>query len=114
MGTVKLEKPEKVIVDALSLTAYLNSKYQFRMNTESVRQEVLLDIENWYMQKRNIHDWGSNESYRKAILQTIANTKLTYYTSLVNQSGLDEKTQRDLILKHKTGKTESEWIASVQ
>ena len=84
-----------------SLDDYLNSKYQFKPNTESLRHEVLIDIENWYMSNRDLWEWERNGNYRKSIIEQIQNVKLIYYTSLINQSGLDEKTQRDLILKYK-------------
>jgi hypothetical protein len=50
-----------------------------------------------------------NENYRKSISGQIQKAKLNYYTILVNQSCLDEKTQRDMILKYGTGRTEDEW-----
>jgi len=106
---MKIEKPSKITVKANNLDDYLNSKYQYKMNTESLRQEVLMDIENWYMQNKDFWEWKRNENYRKSITEQIQKAKLNCYTILVNQSGLDEKTQRDMILKYGTGRNEDEW-----
>jgi hypothetical protein len=88
-----IEKPKELTVKVNNLDDYLNSKCQYKMNTESLRQEVLMDIEKWYMQNKNLWEWERNENYRKSIYEQIQNAKLNYYTILVNQSGLDEKTQ---------------------
>lgn len=104
-----IEIPKKLIVNLNSLDDYLNSKYLYKTNTESFRQAVLTDIENWYMQNKDLWEWERNENYRKTILEQIQKTKLNYYIILVNQSGLDKKTQRDMILKYGTGRTENEW-----
>jgi hypothetical protein len=109
MNNIGIEKPKELTVKMNSLSDYLNSKYQWRMNTESLRQEVLVDIENFCMQNRDLWSWERDENYRKAISELIEKTKLNYYTVLVNQSGLDEKEQRDLIMKYGTGITEDEW-----
>lgn len=106
---MKIEKPNEITVKVSNLDDYLNSKYQYEMNTESLRQEVLMDIENWYMQNKDFWEWERNENYRKSITEQIQKAKLNYYTILVNQSGLDEKTQRDMILKYRTGRNEDEW-----
>lgn len=106
---MEIERPKELTVKVNSLSDYLNSKYSFKQNTESLRREMLFDIENWYMQNVDLWSWERDESYRKFILEQIQKTKLEYYTVLVNQSGLDEKTQRDLIYKYKTDRTEDEW-----
>jgi hypothetical protein len=106
---MKIEKPNEITVKVNSLDDYLNSKYQYKMNTESLRQEVLMDIENWYTQNKDLWEWERNENYRKTISEQIQKTKFNYYRILVNQSGLDEETQRDMILKYGTGRTENEW-----
>ncbi len=106
---MKIEKPNEITVKVNSLDDYLNSKYQYKMNTESLRQEVLMDIENWYTQNKDLWEWERNENYRKTISEQIQKTKFNYYRILVNQSGLDEETQRDMILKYGTGRNEDEW-----
>lgn len=106
---MEIKIPKQLTVKVSSLDDYLNLKYQYKMNTESLRQEVLIDIENWYIQNKDLWEWERNENYRKTISEQIQKAKLSYYTILVNQSGLDEKTQRDMILKYGTGRTEDEW-----
>jgi hypothetical protein len=106
-----IEKPKELTVKVNNLDDYLNSKYQYRLNTEVLRQELLMDIENWYLQNKDLWEWERNENYRKSIREQIRNAQLNYYTILVNQSGLDEKTQRDMISKYGTGRTENEWKA---
>jgi hypothetical protein len=44
-----IEKPKELTVKVDGLDDHLNSKYQYKMNTESLRQEVLMGIEKWYM-----------------------------------------------------------------
>ena len=100
---MRLEKPKELAVKMNSLADYLDSKYQYKMNTESLRQEILVDIENWYMQNENLWTFERDENYRKNISKQIEQSKLSYYTNLVHQSGLDDKTQRDMILKYKMG-----------
>jgi hypothetical protein len=104
-----IEKPKELTVKVNNLDDYLNSKYQYKMNTESLRQEVLIDTEKCYMQNIDLWEWERNENYRKSISEEIQKDKLNYYTILVNQSGLDEKTQIDMIWKYGTGRTEDEW-----
>lgn len=106
---MKIEKPNELRVNVNNLTDYLKSKYLCKMNTESLRQEVLMDIQNWYMQNIDLWEWDRNKNYQKSISEQIEKAKLNYYTILVNQSGLDEKTQRDMILKYGTGRNEDEW-----
>jgi hypothetical protein len=92
-----------------NLDDFLNSKYQYEMNTEILKQSILLDIEKWYMKNINLWDWERNNIYRKFISDQIEKIKLQYYTILINQSNLDEDIQRNMILKYKTGRTENEW-----
>ncbi len=110
---MEIKKPNELTVKVSNLDDFINSKYQYKMNTESLRQEVLFDIENWIMQNKDVWSWERNESYRKSILEYIETTKLHYYTVLVNQSGLDDKIQRDMILKYFSDKNEEEWKSYV-
>ena len=98
---MEIKTPNEISVKVNNLDDYINSKYKFKMNTENIRQEVLIDIENWYMQNKDSWEWVRNENYRKSITEQIQKGKLNYYTILVNQSGLDEKSCRDMILKYK-------------
>jgi hypothetical protein len=106
---MRIEKPKELTVKVDNLDDYLNSKYLYKMNTESLRQEVLMDIEKWHMQTIDLWEWERNQNYRKSISEQIQKAKLNYYTLLVNQSGLYEKTQRDMISKYFTSRTENEW-----
>jgi hypothetical protein len=108
-----IERPNELSVKVNSLEDYLKSKYLYKMNTENTRREMLVDIENWHMQNKDHWIWERDENYRKSILEQIERDKLNFYTILVHQSGLDEKTQRDMILKWGTGKTEDEWKNSI-
>ena len=89
-------QPQELIFKVDRLEDYLNSKYLGKMNTENMRIELLSDIENWY---RSNFDFSNDN-----IINQMENTKLSYYTILINTSGLDEKTQKDMISKYITNK----------
>jgi hypothetical protein len=98
-----------IIMSNPELNAFLTYKYQYKENNESLRQAILLDIEEWFMKKIDQWEWAWNSNYRKSIKDQIKKVKLEYYIILINQSGLDNSPQYDLILKYKTGRTENEW-----
>lgn len=80
---------QELIVKVDRLEDYINSKYQLQLNTEKMRQDILFDIEQWY---RSNFDFSNDN-----IINQMENTKLSYYTTLINTSGLDEKIQKDMI-----------------
>jgi hypothetical protein len=107
---MEINKPTDIITKISNLDEFLNSKYQFKLNTENLRQELLMDIENWGIQNGDLWQWERDPNYRKSFIKELESIKLHYYTSLINQSGLNDITQRDMILKYKTNRTENEWI----
>lgn len=83
------------------LNGILNSKYKYKLNTEILRQNVLKDIEKISLQYIDTYRLNYDENYMKIISDEIKNHKLRYYTSLIYQSGLDNKTQDKMIYELK-------------
>lgn len=107
---MEIHKPKDLSIDINEkLNVFLNSKYKYKLNTEILRQNVLNDVEKISLQNIDSYSWNNDDIYRKRISDENENSKLHYYTILINQSGLDDKTQYDMILKFKTGKSEDEW-----
>ena len=107
---MEIHKPKELSININNnLNEFLNSKYQYKLNTENLRQNVLKDIEEITFQNIDSYSWNYDDIYRKRISDEIENRKLYYYTILINQSGLDDKTKYDMILNFKTGKSEDEW-----
>mgnify|MGYP003544554355 CR=1 FL=1 len=81
----RIDKPENISFKTTSLDDYLNQRYEFKANTESLRQEVLNSVEYWYIQNRDLWEWERNENYRKDILEQVQKIKLNIYTDLISQ-----------------------------
>jgi len=106
---IKIPK-QYLSVDIPSLNDYLDSRHQNKLNTESLRQEIMQDIENWSMLSVDMWTWERDESYRKMHQKEIEKTQIEYYEYLINQTKMDDKTKKDMIWKYGTGRTESEWL----
>ncbi len=75
----------------------LLSKYLYTINDEKTRQDILYDIEKYFIQNANS---SYNRNDNKSLRDHIENVKLEYYTLLVNQSSLDEDIKKEMILKY--------------